>query len=82
MFRVRDYPGLIEVGQGSGQAIVGEVWQVDEACLRLLDDVEGVDEGYYIRRPIRLQNNVSNMDVEAYFYQRSVAGCEDCGNCW
>ena len=82
MFRLDGYPGLIEVHPGKGAAIIGELWEIDEECLRRIDALEGVDQGYYERRHIRLADPFAGEVVEAYFYLKSVADRDDCGCCW
>ena len=54
MYNCGSYPGLIAV-DADGVAIRGEVYDIWPECLARLDDVEGVDEGLYARRPIRLR---------------------------
>jgi gamma-glutamylaminecyclotransferase len=82
IFRVADYPGLVQVEMGTGCSIQGEVWDVDKAGLQRLDWVEGVESGEYERRRIGLTGEFKDQPVQAYFYLRSVANAEDCGNCW
>jgi len=74
------YPGLLEAA--SGRSIYGEVWEVSAACLPRVDQVVGVDEGLYERRPIRLREPFADRPVEAYFYLPSTAGMPDCGDRW
>lgn len=80
MFDVGTFPGLVEAADGL--EVEGEVWRVDERCLARLDAVEGVDEGLYARRPIRLQAPFETAPVEAYFYLQSTAGLRDCEWRW
>jgi gamma-glutamylcyclotransferase (GGCT)/AIG2-like uncharacterized protein YtfP len=74
------YPGLVE--RESGLAIEGELWQVDGRCLKQLDDVEGVADRLYERRPVQLQPPFAEVRAEAYFYLRPVTDLPDCGPCW
>jgi gamma-glutamylcyclotransferase (GGCT)/AIG2-like uncharacterized protein YtfP len=76
-----DYPGLVEV-ETDGREIEGELYDVTPECLLELDDVEGVDEGLYARRMIRLQPPFDATLAEAYFYLPSIAGMPDCGTQW
>jgi len=80
MFDVGSYPALVEAPRGI--AIEGEVWEVTPACLARLDAVEGVPEGLYERKPIRLQGRFAGLLVEAYFYCQSTEGMADCGARW
>ncbi|MEW4528969.1 gamma-glutamylcyclotransferase family protein [Maioricimonas sp. JC845] len=80
MFDVGSYPGLVE--STDGLAIEGEVYRVDNDCLRVLDQVEGVELGLYERRRIALQAPFGTAPVEAYFYLRNTHGLKDCGSRW
>ena len=40
------YPGMYEVAE-AGRCIHGEVWEVDAACKKELDWLEGVERGHY-----------------------------------
>jgi len=80
MYNVGTYPALVESPEGL--AIEGELWNVDEACLARLDDIEGVSEGLYARRAIKLQPPFEASPAEAYFYLESIVGMADCGARW
>jgi gamma-glutamylcyclotransferase (GGCT)/AIG2-like uncharacterized protein YtfP len=80
MVNCGDYPGLLD--DEPGIAIWGEVWEVTPECLMRLDEVEGVDEKLYVRKPIRLQAPFDQDLVLAYFYARSTEGLPDCGDRW
>ncbi|MGD9857503.1 MAG: gamma-glutamylcyclotransferase [Planctomycetaceae bacterium] len=82
LFDCGSYPGLTEAAGRGGRNIVGELWEVDAACLQRLDRMEGVDEGLYERRPARLLQAPENRSVEAYFYLPSTSGLRDCGVRW
>ena len=83
LYRIDWYPGLVEVPTSEeGLAIHGEVWDVDEAGLKLLDEVEEVDSGLYERRPVRLLKPFDQSEVLAYFYLGDVEGCSDNGDRW
>lgn len=83
LYRIDWYPGLVAVRPGQeGVAIHGEVWDVDDRTLRVLDQVEEVDSGLYERRSVLLQEPFEGMDVVAYFYLGAVAGCSDSGDRW
>ena len=77
------FPCLVEAAredvEGAGVAVDGELWEVDDACLALLDQVEGVAGGLFERREVRM---VAAEGVEAYFCKGSVEGMEDCGARW
>ncbi len=74
------YPGLIKADDGL--SIEGELWSVDAACLRRLDQIEAVDEGLYSRETVRLMSPHENETVQAYLYAQSVEGLRDCGVRW
>jgi len=56
-----DYPCLVEVAQ-DGQAIEGELWDVPDAGLQILDEVEGAPD-LFQRRNITLADG---REVQAY----------------
>jgi gamma-glutamylcyclotransferase (GGCT)/AIG2-like uncharacterized protein YtfP len=78
LYRCGRYPGLVEDAAG-GNAIRGEVWQVDEATLARLDAYEDVPHTFR-RAPVQLAD--FGPAVAAYFYQGSLAGLRDAGNEW
>jgi len=80
LFDLGEYPGLVEWPQGL--PIHGEVYEVDLDCLCRLDAAEGVAECFYARRPVALQSGFINMNVDAWFWLRSVSGLRDCGMSW
>lgn len=80
IFDLGTYPGLVE--WPDGVHVTGEVYQVDLECLRKLDDAEGVDQGLYARRAVKLQSPFENVEVFAWFWLNKVAGLRDCGTSW
>ncbi len=81
MFDLGGYPGMVAVDEG-GLPIEGEVWEVDERGLRLLDKLEGVAEGEYALEPVTLHGEWNGQGVMTYLYLRPVAGRRDAGACW
>lgn len=75
-----DYPGLVAAVEG--RVIAGEVWRVSPACLVRLDEIEGVPEGWYARRPVVLQAPHAGECIDAYFYLHDVTKLPDAGNRW
>ncbi|QEG22691.1 gamma-glutamylcyclotransferase family protein [Mariniblastus fucicola] len=67
-----DYPGMVRCEQG--RAIEGELFEVDHACLLNLDLIEGVDEGYYSREPVRLMPPWRDESAMTYLYQKPIDG--------
>ena len=85
LFDAGEYPGLVEVSTdniGQGVSVRGELYRVDDECLRRLDEAEGVDEGLYYRRPICLNHLDAQNLAEAWFFAGSVADLADCGQEW
>ena len=83
LFKVDWYPGLVDApSPGAGNSVRGEVWEIDDATLAVLDEVEDIESGLYERKPIRLQPPFDRDDVIAYFYLGDVEGCPDCGDRW
>lgn len=86
LYNCGNYPALVKVAAGSGHCIEGELWQVSFACLKHLDEIEGVDEGLYERGPVILEDSSVDQPaaapVEAYFYRQDVSNLEDLGTAW
>lgn len=80
IFDLGSYPGLVDWPEGL--MIQGELYGVDAECLRKLDEAEGVDEGLYARRPIKLQPPFDESETSAWFWLNKVAGLRDCGTSW
>jgi gamma-glutamylcyclotransferase (GGCT)/AIG2-like uncharacterized protein YtfP len=78
MFNAGSYPALIECE--NGVRIDGEVWEIDNDCVRTLDIVEGVPHLYQRMHVILTDPHWE--PVETYVYQRPVGGMPDCGSCW
>jgi gamma-glutamylaminecyclotransferase len=68
-----DYPGMVADAEDR-DGVAGEVWSVDEGCLTRLDQLEGIDEGLYVRAPIALQPPFANDEVLTYFYALGTTG--------
>lgn len=81
LFSLGDYPGMVRSG-GPGRQVLGELWEVDDACLRALDELEGVAEGLYERVPVALQPPFASVPAETYLYRRSIAGRRELGPAW
>jgi gamma-glutamylcyclotransferase (GGCT)/AIG2-like uncharacterized protein YtfP len=80
IFDLGSYPGLIDWPEGL--AVQGELYEVDAECLKRLDEAEGVDEGLYARRVIKLQPPFDRGETSAWFWLNKVAGLRDCGTSW
>jgi len=79
MFNVGAFPALVE--DDNGVSVEGEIFEVDDETLALLDRVEGVSAGMYARRPVRLMDWYGG-EVEGYIWLGSVEGMADAGTCW
>lgn len=65
----------------SGLQVQGELYAVDQSALKLLDELEGVTKGHYVRRPVVLTGlqslevdcaPTSEIHAEAYFAHPSL----------
>jgi gamma-glutamylaminecyclotransferase len=68
LYRLYDlggYPGMIAASPG--RQIPGELWQIDEPCRALLDELESVDVGEYQLVPVELSSALP--DVMTYLYR-------------
>ncbi len=85
LFDCGEYPALVKVA-ANGDAVKGELYRVDSICLQKLDQIEGVDEGLYVREPVSLQDAGEYPDgpnrVWAWFYLHSIHGLRRCGSEW
>ena len=81
MYNLGSYPGLVP-SQTEGLSVEGEIYSVDPATLEILDEVEGVAEGLYIRDVIELTQPELDRPVQTYFYRGEITGLPDCGPRW
>ncbi len=72
LFDLGEYPAMVE-DAGGGQ-IEGELYEVSDATLRVLDDVEGVADVLYTRRAVALAPPPQYESADAYLYLGSVTG--------
>ena len=80
VFDLGSYPGLVDWPEGL--TVQGEVYEVDMECLKRLDEAEGVGEGLYARRVIKLQPPFDGVEASAWFWLNKVGGLRDCGTSW
>ncbi len=80
LFDMGEYPAMVE--DLSGGAIEGELFEVSDATLEVLDEVEGVADVLYSRRAVRLEGDPSSLGAEAYLYLGSVAGKRELMHRW
>ena len=78
------FPALVEADHADVPlpvlSIEGELWQVDDECLAMLDRVEGVAAQLFERRQIELLEHEG--EVEAYFCLGEIEELKDCGERW
>jgi gamma-glutamylaminecyclotransferase len=74
LFDLGDYPGLVRAAQ-DGQAVHGELYEVDRRLIPRLDAVEGAPELYGLE-PIAVEGEAG--PVYAYLYRQSVATARPC----
>ncbi len=76
LFDLRAYPGLVH-SPSEGQAIHGELFEIDTGLIPELDRIEGAPSLYRLE-PILIEGYSG--EVFAYFYQGGIEGfarCED-----
>jgi gamma-glutamylcyclotransferase (GGCT)/AIG2-like uncharacterized protein YtfP len=95
LYDLGSFPGMVEAGAG-GVAIIGELYEIDDACLRLLDQEEGVDDGLYRRAEVRLLSEQAEHSPTCetaratlnrrlaltYLFNQTVTGFRDVGSTW
>ena len=81
LYALDGYPGLVRDPTDT-EGVTGELWDVDDACRRRLDALEGLAEGRYQRGTITLASPHDGFTVTTYLYARSVAGRTRLGSAW
>ena len=61
-------------------AVRGELWEVDAACLAILDQIEGVPV-LYQRTVVELSTHPGDL-VQSYLYCQSLDGWREIGSSW
>lgn len=79
MVNLGTYPAMTE---GGARGIVGELREVDTACVALLDEIEAVAEAEYYRGRVLLAAPHQDLLAEAYFYGADVSALPDHGEAW
>jgi len=83
-YRLHDlggYPGMV-LDTSHGTSIHGEVWDIDDACLKQLDELEGTEIGEYVREFIPLLPPFQDQLVQGYRYLMDVSAAPELGNSW
>ena len=81
VYRLRDmgpYPAMVR-DEADGMAVRGELWDVDDETLELLDEYEGIEEGLYERVEIALADGGS---AQGYLFRGEVPGGTASGEEW
>jgi len=90
------HPAMVDAEQGAGSPIYGELYEIDEECLKQLDVVEAVAHGLYERKYLEFKEmnlaflptdtkvfeDYNSKQAEGYLYKRNVDGSRDCGAFW
>ena len=76
LFDLGAYPGLVSSRDG-GQAVHGELYEVEAALIPRLDRIEGAPELYRLG-PVALEG--CDRPVYSYFYQQSTEGHSPCAD--
>ena len=81
LYSLGDYPGMVRA-PGDTAGVTGELWGVDDECLRELDELEGIDEGLYERADVLLAAGARVPSAQAYLYLRPHHGLVPIGSTW
>lgn len=81
LYELEGYPGMV-ADPTDRDGVTGELWEVDEAGIKPLDDFEGVGDGLYRRERVPLVLPTSEPTAEAYVYARDVSGRRRLGPTW
>ncbi len=81
LYSLGDYPGMVRAPADTA-GVTGELWVVDDTCLRQLDLLEGVNEGLYERVTIKLASPPDEQSVETYLYLLGVTDRKTLGPTW
>ena len=102
MYAYGGYPGMVDKAQAeqtgarADSSVFGEIYEVDEECVRSLDKIECVDVDLFERRLVHLKelhltrlplfqatfDLMERKQAFAYIFKKSVAGCAECGSFW
>jgi gamma-glutamylaminecyclotransferase len=81
LYELIGHPGMIAL-DSDRDGVTGEVWSVDDAGLKILDEFEGIEIGLYRRERVPLQAPFADRHVDAYIYAHDVEGLKDLGSTW
>lgn len=79
-----DFPALVQTEEGHGYKVYGELYDVNDACLRMMDQLEGVEIGLYDRTfvEVDLEDGQTVEGVIAYRFLREIKTCSHVGPVW
>lgn len=72
LFDLGEYPAMVE--DPAGGQIEGELYEVTEATLQMLDEIEGVADVLYVRGQVRLASPDEAPLAQGYIYLGAVTG--------
>lgn len=102
MYAYGGFPALVDqvLAEASSvkaeNVIYGELYEVDDADLTVIDIIEGTDRGLFERREVKLSDttltslpandqvwvNLINKTAKTYFFKRNLNGAADNGMLW
>lgn len=71
------FPCMVEA-DNNGVSVKGEIYEVDEICLKRLDKLEGTPY-LYSRETLQIDYPEK---VEVYIFRRPVSALKECGDSW
>lgn len=88
------YPAMI--AEENGNHVYGELYEVNDDCLREVDAVEGCDRGLFERKIVNLDEitlcclpmfnetwkSIELKTAECYFFCKPLQGAANCGQFW
>ena len=80
MYDCGGYPAAQRAADG--YPILGELWEIDAACAKRIDWLEGVECGLYERATVEVDAAELLHEATIYLYSRSIEGLEETGPEW
>jgi gamma-glutamylcyclotransferase (GGCT)/AIG2-like uncharacterized protein YtfP len=78
MYNCGSFPALVEVAEGEGKEIEGELWRVKDSLIPVLDRIEGAPWLYKLNN---VRTDVEG-EVKTYLYQQDTSRLRECGVLW
>lgn len=102
MFGYGGFPALVDETMAAASGVVadkrifGELYEVDDECIRELDKIEGTDKGLFERKEVSLAEitmtslptdeavwiGLTRKVAQCYFFKRNLNGAGDCSPIW